>query len=95
MSSPSIQDYYDNIAMNVDLKKNEGFNTSITDAFAVITSYHFGPGGTSSSNFFDISQTEHNTAVQWSFIRNVSSFQNHGMPFPVMKDDLSFFKCIS
>lgn len=46
--------------------------------------YHFGPGGTTSDNFYSSSQTEHNTATQWSGIRSASTFQNYSMPFPLV-----------
>lgn len=76
--------YYNNIEDRVDAKKNAGFNTSITDAWGVALAYHFGPGGTTADNFYDSGPNIHNTAVQYGQIRNVSSFSNYSMPFPVI-----------
>lgn len=75
--------YYNNIEARVEAKQNAGFNTSITDAWGVALAYHFGPGGTTADNFYDEGADLHNTAVQYSQIRNVSSFSNYSMPFPV------------
>merc|ERR1712093_138795 len=44
-------------------------------------------GGTTADNFYEESQTLHNTPVQWSEIKNVSTFENYSMPFPAVVAD--------
>lgn len=49
----SNKDYYDSISTSVDRKRDAGFNVSITDVWGVALAYHFGPGGTTASNFYE------------------------------------------
>ncbi|KAK9899955.1 hypothetical protein P389DRAFT_156803 [Cystobasidium minutum MCA 4210] len=81
------RNYYDNIEANVNLKQDAGFNTSITDAWGVALGYHFGPNGTTSDNFYEQSQTLHNTPTLWSGIKNTTAFTNYSMPFPAIVAD--------
>jgi len=49
----------------------------------VALGYHFGPNGTSADNYYEQSQTLHNTPTLWSGIKNTTAFTNYSMPFPV------------
>lgn len=57
-------------------------DTSLTDPWARMISYHF-LNGTSRSNFFT-NDSAHGAGQLWSKIPSVPSFQQHLMPFPLV-----------
>ncbi|BFZ55358.1 Lysophospholipase 1 [Savitreella phatthalungensis] len=71
----STVSYYSDIVETVKNKRDAGFETTITDYWGRFISYHL----FNSSNGIP--------GVQWSAIQNVSSFQNHSMPFPIIVAD--------
>ena len=63
--------YYTDIEEAVLAKMDAGFNASITDVWGRALSHQFFPDDNSGEN------------VTWSSIRNLSSFQDHLMPYPI------------
>ncbi|ODV80948.1 uncharacterized protein CANTADRAFT_47681 [Suhomyces tanzawaensis NRRL Y-17324] len=68
-------EYYTGIRRSILAKSDMGFNTSVTDIWGRALSYQF---------FNDSSGGEN---VTWASIRNLSSFQSHDMPFPIVIAD--------
>ncbi|ABN64650.2 phospholipase B3 [Scheffersomyces stipitis CBS 6054] len=64
--------YYTDIEEAVSAKMDAGFNASITDVWGRALSHQFFPDDNSGEN------------VTWSSIRNLSSFQDHSMPYPIV-----------
>lgn len=62
------------IGSDVESKANAGFLTSITDYWARALAHQL----------FQKGNTDWNAATQWSDIRDLSSFSNHDMPFPLV-----------
>lgn len=62
------------IKNDLQLKLNAGFRTSITDLWGRILAHLLFPQG--KDNWFD--------SATWSEIRNLRTFANHDMPFPVV-----------
>jgi lysophospholipase len=58
---------------------------SRTDYWSASLAYHF-LNGTSSSNFFDLN-APHGAGILWSDIAQLSSFQSHQVPFPLLNID--------
>lgn len=68
-------EYYKHIYDALSAKNDAGFETSITDIW----------GRALSNQFFEGDQGGEN--ITWSSIRDMSSFQSHDMPFPVVVAD--------
>lgn len=68
-------EYYKNIYDSLEAKKDAGFETSITDIW----------GRALSHQFFEEDNGGEN--ITWSSIRDLSSFKDHEMPFPVVVAD--------
>lgn len=67
--------YYYGLAQAVQAKEDAGFQTSVTDTWGRALSYQFfeeDDSGTGGAN------------ITWSSIRNLSSFQDHLMPYPIV-----------
>jgi lysophospholipase len=64
--------YYSSIESAILAKYEAGFNTSITDIWGRALSHQFMNDTTGGEN------------VTWSSIRNLSNFENHQMPFPIV-----------
>ncbi|ORY86265.1 lysophospholipase catalytic domain-domain-containing protein [Protomyces lactucae-debilis] len=64
--------YYTNIVESVQAKNDAGFFTSITDYWGRVISYHV------------LNPSNGLPGFNWADIRNVSSFVNHSMPFPLV-----------
>ncbi|OBZ65137.1 Lysophospholipase 1 [Grifola frondosa] len=62
-----------------------GFPVTVTDVWGRTLSRHF-VKGTNAEDFFD-SQLAHGAGVTFSSIANVSSFQTHLQPFPIIVSD--------
>ncbi|CAN3358505.1 lysophospholipase 2 [Diutina catenulata] len=65
--------FYTEIGKSIDAKKDAGFDVSITDVWGRALSYQFFP-----------SDTDGNSNASWSDIREMASFKNHEMPFPIV-----------
>ncbi|KAI0313929.1 phospholipase B [Amylostereum chailletii] len=76
------RDFYDTVLDSAQLKLDVGLNTSITDIWARLLSYHF-LNGTTRDNFFS-DETAHGAGQRWSQITSLSAFQNHIPPFPIV-----------
>ncbi|RCK66268.1 Lysophospholipase 3 [Candida viswanathii] len=64
--------YYYGLSKAVEAKEDAGFDTSITDTWGKALSYQFFEDGEGGPN------------VTWSSIRNISSFKDHLMPYPIV-----------
>ncbi|KAK6459157.1 lysophospholipase catalytic domain-containing protein [Scheffersomyces xylosifermentans] len=64
--------YYYNIESSISAKFDAGFDTSITDIWGRALSHQFFPDDDSGEN------------ITWSSIRELSSFKNYEMPFPIV-----------
>ncbi|CAX45075.1 lysophospholipase precursor, putative [Candida dubliniensis CD36] len=67
--------YYYGLAQAIQAKEDAGFQTSVTDTWGRALSYQFfeeDDSGTGGAN------------ITWSSIRNLSSFQDHSMPYPIV-----------
>lgn len=64
--------YYYGLSKAIDAKEDAGFETSITDTWGKALSYQFFEDGEGAAN------------VTWSSIRNISSFKDHLMPYPIV-----------
>lgn len=71
-----IVKYYTRIGESLDAKDEAGFKTSITDVW-----------GRGLSNQFFPDDTRGGENVTWSSIRNLSNFESHDMPFPIVIAD--------
>jgi lysophospholipase len=61
------------IGYDLALKVKAGFNTSVTDAWGRGLAYQL-----------QTNKTGYGVAATWSDVRNISSFKNHLMPFPIL-----------
>ncbi|EMG49811.1 Lysophospholipase 3 [Candida maltosa Xu316] len=64
--------YYYGLSQALQGKEDAGFNTSITDLWGRALAQQFFEDDTGGAN------------VTWSSIRNLSSFENHDMPYPIV-----------
>ena len=64
--------YYYGLSKAIEAKQDAGFDTSITDTWGKALSYQFFEDGEGGSN------------ITWSSIRNISSFKDHSMPYPIV-----------
>ncbi|KAK4058742.1 hypothetical protein OIO90_000186 [Microbotryomycetes sp. JL221] len=63
-----------------------GFNVTVGDAWARALAYHFVPG-TNTENFYSNS-SDHGASILWSSAKNVSTWQNNTLPFPIIVTDV-------
>ncbi|PFH47334.1 hypothetical protein AMATHDRAFT_67917 [Amanita thiersii Skay4041] len=80
--SEKNQAYYGSILWSVMSKELHGIDTSITDLWSRMISYHF-LNQTSRDNFFS-NESAHGAGQLWSDIQFVPAFQRHQTPFPVV-----------
>ncbi|KAI0271146.1 phospholipase B [Russula aff. rugulosa BPL654] len=85
VSSKENQLWYDNILESVFAKAGTGVDTSITDLWSRIISYHF-LNQTSRANFFT-NDTAHGAGQLWSNVPSMSSWQQYLVPFPIIQAD--------
>ncbi|KAF8524875.1 phospholipase B [Hysterangium stoloniferum] len=76
------QDYYGSVLSTVYAKADAGFDTSITDPWARLISYHF-LNGTTRANFFT-NDSSHGAGLLWSDIPNTPVFKSFAIPFPII-----------
>ncbi|KAF9071127.1 phospholipase B [Rhodocollybia butyracea] len=79
------QYFYGSILWSVMSKANTGIDTSITDPWARMISYHF-LNQTSRSNFFT-NDTAHGAGQLWSNIPTIPAWQQRLTPFPILVTD--------
>ncbi|KZP22028.1 phospholipase B [Athelia psychrophila] len=75
-------DFFGSLLASIKAKASQGFDTSITDAWARAISYHF-LNGTSTSNFFT-NTSSHGAGQRWSDVQLVPSYRNFVAPFPII-----------
>ncbi|KAF8799374.1 phospholipase B [Phlegmacium glaucopus] len=83
--SQKNQAFYDSILASVIAKANLGLDTSLTDPWSRMISYHF-LNQTSRQNIFT-NDTAHGAGQLWSQIPQVPAYQNHLLPFPIIVAD--------
>ncbi|PPQ68206.1 hypothetical protein CVT25_015038 [Psilocybe cyanescens] len=83
--SDKNQDFFGSILWSVISKANQGVDTSLTDVWSRMISYHF-LNQTSRSNFFT-NDTGHGAGQLWSEIPLIPAYQNHLTPFPIVVAD--------
>lgn len=72
-------------------KRAAGFPVTFADVWSRSLARHF-VNGTTLADFFSTNLT-HGAGETWSSVANLSTFQNHGMPFPiVVADSISKFE---
>ncbi|EKM59981.1 uncharacterized protein PHACADRAFT_250811 [Phanerochaete carnosa HHB-10118-sp] len=82
-SNTTIQDdFVEVLIAEVAGKRAAGFPVTFTDVWSRALARHF-TNGTTLDNFFATNVT-HGAGLTWSGIANLSTFQNHGMPFPII-----------
>jgi lysophospholipase len=79
------QDFYGSVLWSVQAKADAGIDTSITDPWSRMISYHF-LNQTNRPNFFS-NDTAHGAGQLWSRIPDVPAFQSHLAPFPIAVAD--------
>ncbi|EJD02796.1 phospholipase B [Fomitiporia mediterranea MF3/22] len=90
LASPDGLDLFDNdnqyffgsILWSVVAKADKGLDTSLTDPWSRMISYHF-LNGTSRQNFFT-NDSAHGAGQIWSRIPEIPAFQQHMTPFPLI-----------
>ncbi|PSR76524.1 hypothetical protein PHLCEN_2v8427 [Hermanssonia centrifuga] len=83
--SEKNQYFYGSILWSVIAKANKSIDTSITDPWARMISYHF-LNQTTRDNFFT-NDTAHGAGQLWSQIPNIPAYQSHQTPFPLIMAD--------
>ncbi|KAH9485342.1 Lysophospholipase 3 [Psilocybe cubensis] len=83
--SDKNQDFFGSILWSVISKANQGIDTSLTDVWSRMISYHF-LNQTSRSNFFT-NDTGHGAGQLWSDIPLIPAYQAHLTPFPIVVAD--------
>ncbi|KAH8119292.1 phospholipase B [Phellopilus nigrolimitatus] len=76
------QYFFGSLLWSVVAKADKGIDTSLTDPWARMISYHF-LNGTSRNNFFT-NDSAHGAGQLWSRIPELPSFQQHLTPFPLI-----------
>ncbi|KAL5528334.1 hypothetical protein ACEPAF_7470 [Sanghuangporus sanghuang] len=76
------QYFFGSILWSVVAKANKSLDTSLTDPWSRMISYHF-LNGTSRDNFFT-NDSSHGAGQLWSRIPEIPSFQQHLTPFPLI-----------
>ncbi|KAF5367448.1 hypothetical protein D9758_003652 [Tetrapyrgos nigripes] len=79
------QYFFGSILWSVMAKAGTGIDTSLTDPWARMISYHF-LNQTSRDNFFS-NDTAHGAGQLWSSIPDIPSFKNYSLPFPILVTD--------
>lgn len=83
--SQNNQYFFGSVLWSVAAKGDAGVDTSLTDPWARIISYHF-LNQTNRANFFTNSSA-HGAGQRWSDIPNIPSYQQHLMPLPIAVAD--------
>ncbi|KAF4620337.1 hypothetical protein D9613_000636 [Agrocybe pediades] len=83
--SDKNQAFYGSLLWSVVSKANQGIDTSITDVWSRMISYHF-LSQTTRSNFFT-NDTAHGAGQLWSHITQTPAYQSFMMPFPIVVAD--------
>ncbi|KAF9264260.1 phospholipase B [Marasmius fiardii PR-910] len=84
------QYFFGSILWSVMAKANTGIDTSLTDVWARIISYHF-LNQTTPQNFFT-NDSAHGAGQLWSSLPDIPAFQQFQVPFPMMVSDSRPFK---
>ncbi|KIK67069.1 hypothetical protein GYMLUDRAFT_37109 [Collybiopsis luxurians FD-317 M1] len=83
--SEDNQYFFGSILWSVMSKANTGIDTSITDPWARMISYHF-LNQTNRGNFFT-NDTAHGAGQLWSNIPTIPAWQQYQTPFPILVTD--------
>ncbi|KIJ52230.1 hypothetical protein M422DRAFT_156996 [Sphaerobolus stellatus SS14] len=83
--SSKNQEYYGSVLSTVYAKADAGFDTSLSDPWSRLLSYHF-LNGTTRANYFT-NDTAHGAGLLWSDVLTVPAFINREMPFPIIVSD--------
>ncbi|KAG5650185.1 hypothetical protein H0H81_000391, partial [Sphagnurus paluster] len=83
--SKKNQAFFGSILWSVIAKAHRGIDTSITDPWARMISYHF-LNQTNRDNFFT-NDTAHGAGQLWSNIPLIPAYQQHQTPFPIIVAD--------
>ncbi|KAF8973334.1 lysophospholipase catalytic domain-containing protein [Flammula alnicola] len=83
--SANNQAFYGSILWSIIAKADRGVDTSLTDPWSRMISYHF-LNQTSRQNFFT-NDTGHGAGQLWSQIPQIPAYQNHLVPFPIVVAD--------
>ncbi|KAJ3553109.1 hypothetical protein NP233_g12725 [Leucocoprinus birnbaumii] len=83
--STDNQYFFGSIIWSIMAKAQKGIDTSMTDPWARMISYHF-LNQTTRANFFT-NDSAHGAGQLWSSIPQVPSFQQYLMPFPIVVAD--------
>ncbi|KAJ8507916.1 hypothetical protein ONZ45_g9769 [Pleurotus djamor] len=81
----SNQEYYGSVLWSVMAKAQTGIDTSITDPWSRMISFHF-LNQTSRKNFFT-NDSAHGAGQLFSRIPEISAYQQHLTPFPILVAD--------
>ncbi|KAF9478647.1 phospholipase B [Pholiota conissans] len=79
------QAFFGSVLWSIIAKDSQGIDTSITDPWSRMISYHF-LNQTSRQNFFT-NDTGHGAGQLWSDIPLIPAYQNHSVPFPIIVAD--------
>ncbi|KAI3618723.1 phospholipase b [Moniliophthora roreri] len=79
------QYFFGSILWSVMAKAKTGIDTSLTDPWARMISYHF-LNQTTPANFFT-NDSAHGAGQLWSSMPNVPAFANHQVPLPILVSD--------
>lgn len=85
VSDKENQEYWGSILASVQAKASAPMDTSMTDIWGRMVSYHF-LNGTTRDNFFT-NQTGHGAGELWSHVSLLPSYQDHSIPFPIIVAD--------
>ncbi|KAI9615002.1 hypothetical protein KEM48_005802 [Puccinia striiformis f. sp. tritici PST-130] len=79
--------FLDHIHDTAKLKKDAGFNISLSDVWGRAVGYHFLPGTTSDDFYTNSPATAHGAGDLFSGLRNMKSFQEFNVPLPIVVSD--------
>ncbi|KAI5123863.1 hypothetical protein M0805_005680 [Coniferiporia weirii] len=79
------QYFYGSVLWSVYSKADKGLDTSITDPWGRMISYHF-LNGTTKGNFFT-NDSSHGAGLLWSDMPDIPAFANNSLPFPIIMTD--------
>ncbi|KAF9227378.1 phospholipase B [Gyrodon lividus] len=79
------QEYWGSVLASVEAKANTSIDTSVTDLWGRMISYHF-LNQTTRSNYFT-NNTAHGAGQLWSQIPLLPSYANQSIPFPIIAAD--------
>ncbi|KAG5642435.1 hypothetical protein DXG03_002781 [Asterophora parasitica] len=83
--SDKNQEYFGSLLWSIRAKADTGIDTSITDLWARMISYHF-LNQTNRKNFFT-NDSAHGAGQLWSKIPQIPAYQQHQTPFPIVVAD--------